>query len=338
MLSYAVEWQVTDSTGVVIGAVGASGGTLTWDGRATIQRVCRGAQFDSADWSQLNPLTDWLVPVFRTADGAATRLGMFTVAGLPEQFVSGSVTAPPEPYLTDAGLLLESASPFNLSGRSGEQLSQVLARVCDAAGVTRRVIEPVGDLIGEPVAYPVGTKFGAALAGFAELAGLLPPHFDRDGVLVLRGYPDGAAAPDVSYDSGSIIAESRVEDSDLFTAPNVWLVIGGGGTGGPVVVQREVAPDAPNSVANRGGRRIVQVLREQGVDSVAQAQRLASVQAELSRQSFRTVAFAGAPNPAHDCYSTVEVNNVRYFETGWSLPLGTGSQMRHNLSSRLELR
>jgi hypothetical protein len=337
MLSYAVEWQVADSNGVTIGVVGSSGGTLTWDGRATIQRVCRGASFDPDDWAQINPLTDWLIPVFRNADGSATRMGMLTVAGLPERYIAGTVKTPPEPYLTDGGILLGSSSPYNLSGRAGEQLDQVLARVCDAAGIMRRTIEPIGDLIGEPVAYPVGTKFGDALRGFADLAGILPPHFDRDGVLVLKRYATGDLGPEVTYSAASIINESRVEDSDLFTAPNVWLVIGGGGTGGPIVVQREVAPDAPNSVPNRGGRRIVEVYREQGIDSIAQAQRLAEVRAELSRQAFRSIEFSGAPNPTHDCYATVQVNNDLYFETGWTLPLTVGSQMRHSVSSRLEL-
>jgi hypothetical protein len=337
MLAYAIEWQVTDAAGVTIGAAGSTGGSITWDGRATIQRVCRGASFDPADWSEINPLTDWLVPVFRTSEGVATRLGMFTVAGLPERFIAGSVKTPPEPYLADAGILLGSASPYNLSGRAGEQLDQVLARVCDAAGVTRRRIDPVGDLIGEPVAYPVGTKFIDALRGFADLAGLLPPHFDRDGFLVLKSYPSGEIEPVASYSGPSIISESRIEDSDLFTAPNVWLVIGGGGTGGPIVVQQEIAPDAPNSVPNRGGRRIVQVYREQGIDSIAQAQRIAGVRAELSRQSFRSIDFSGAPNPDHDCYGVVEVNGKRYFETGWTLPLVIGREMRHSVSSRLEL-
>ena len=332
MLAYDIEWLVCESDATPIGTLRASGGNITWDGRATIQRVARGVQFDPSDWSQVNPLTDWLMPVFRTADGSRTPLG-----GLPERFIAPGITSPPEPYLADGGLLLESAAPTNLSGRAGEMLSQVLARICDAAGITRRAISPAGDLLSEPVAYPVGTRFSEALRGFADLAGFLPPHFDRDGVLVLRGPDTGDVAPDASYDGTNIISESRVEDSDLFTAPNVWIVVGAGATSAPVTVVREVSPDAPNSVQNRGGRRICEVLREQGVDTVLQAERIATARAELSRQSFRTIEFQTAPTAAHDCYSNVQVYGQTMFETGWSLPVTVGGEMRHTVVSRLEL-
>ena len=338
MLAYSIEWLVCDGDATPIGTIDASGGSVTWDGRATIQRVARGVEFDPVGWRDVNPLTDWLMPTFRTDDGTRTPLGLFTVAGLPERYLASTVTSPPEPYLTDGGLLLDSAAPLNLSGRTGEQLSQVLERICDAAGITRRSIAPAGDLLSEPVAYPVGTKFVQALAGFSTLAGFLPPFFDRDGVLTFRPPDTGDVAPDVTYDGDTIVVESRVEDSDLFTAPNVWIVVGAGGTNAPITVVAEVASDAPNSVANRGGRRIVEVLREQGVDSIAQAQRLASARAELSRTSFRTIEFAGAPNPVHDCYTTVSVYGQRMFETSWSLPLTVGSTMRHSVVSRLELR
>lgn len=337
MLSYEIEWMVCDYDAVSIGKISGSGGSVTWDGKGTIQRVVRGTSFSTEEWKNVNPLTDWLMPVFRTSDGNGVPLGLFTVAGLPERYIGAGKTLPPEPYLTDAGLLLESASPYNLSGRSGEQLDQVFARVCDAAGITRRSIDPVGDLIGEPVAYPVGTTFGAALKGFAELAGFLPPHFDRNGVLQIKSYPTADAAADVIYDSQNIVLESRVEDSDLFTAPNVWIVIGGGSKNGSVVVQRQVSSDAPHSVANRGGRKVYQVIKQQGLNSVAQAQRLALAQAELSSVSFRSIDFDSAPNPDHDCFAIVRVNSKNYFETSWSLPFSLGSAMSHKVFSRLDL-
>ena len=337
MLSYSIDWQVCDFEGRTIGLIEGSGGSITWDGKGTIQRVCRGTTFNPSDWAGFNPLTDWLMPVFRTSTGSSTRLGMFSVAGLPQRYIASDLTSPPEPYLADAGLLLESASPYNLSGRSGEELGQIFARICDAAGITRRQIDPMGDLIGEPVAYPAGSTFGAALKGFCELAGFLPPHFDRDGVLRIRAYPSVDVGPDVVYDSENILLESRVEDSDLFTAPNVWIVVGGGSKGGAVVVTREVAPSAPHSVANRGGRRVYQVIKEQGLDTVMQAQRLALAQAELSSVSFRTIDFDSVPNPQHDCFGIIEVNGQNYFETSWSLPLTVGGAMSHKVFSRLDL-
>ena len=337
MLSYSIDWVVTDADATPLGTVAASGGSLTFDGKANVKRVARGVRFDPDGWRDVNPFTDWFMPMFRTAHGERTPLGMFAVAGLPYRYVAGDVTLPPEPYLADGGLLLDTASETTIAGRVGDDVSEVVDALLDAANVTRRIVERSGVILAEPVAYPVGTTYSSALSGLCDLAGFLPPYFDRDGVLRVRNYPEGDLAPDAVYDGTSIIAESRVEDSDLFTAPNVWIVVGSGATNGSVVSVREVGGGSPNSVGARGGRRIAQVVREQGVSSRAQADRIAASLAELSSQSFRTIEFATAPNPMHDGFAVVEVNNVTMFETSWTMGLDTGNEMTHTVVSRLEL-
>ena len=70
---------------------------------------------------------------------------------------------------------------------------------------------------------------------------------------------------------------------------------------------------------------------------MAQAQRLALAQAELSSVSFRSIDFDSVPNPEHDCFTIVRVNSKNYFETSWSLPFSLGSAMSHKVFSRLDL-
>jgi len=337
MTAFAVEWAVADGSGALTGVISGGGGRLSWDGGATVQRVARGVKFETSEWAQIDKLNDWLVPFFKRSDGSAVRLGMFAIASDQEKFLASGLRAPAEPYLVDAGSFLATPSPYNLSGRVGESISDALNRICDIAGIQRRVIEPSGEVLGEPVAYPVGSTFENALNGLCVLAGFLPPHFDRDGVLRLRPLPPNDAEPTASYDATSIVFDSRVEDSDYLDAPNVFIVVGSGAQDGAVVATAEVPSNAPNSVVRRNGRRIAQVVRQQGIDNVYQAQQLAELIASTSVSSYRTINFGAVPNPDHDCFALVEVNNVVYRELSWDLELSIGGVMSHTVVSELRL-
>ena len=337
MTAFAVEWAVADGSGALTGVISGSGGRLSWDGGATVQRVARGVKFETSEWAQIDKLNDWLVPFFKRSDGSAVRLGMLAIASDQEKFLASGLRAPAEPYLVDPGSFLATPSPYNLSGRVGESISDALNRICDIAGIQRRIIEPSGEVLGEPVAYPVGSTFENALNGLCVLAGFLPPHFDRDGVLRLRPLPPNDAEPTASYDATSIVFDSRVEDSDYLDAPNVFIVVGSGAQDGAVVATAEVPSNAPNSVVRRNGRRIAQVVRQQGIDNVYQAQQLAELIASTSVSSYRTINFGAVPNPDHDCFALVEVNNVVYRELSWDLELSVGGVMSHTVVSELRL-
>jgi|LakMenE18May11ns_1017448.scaffolds.fasta_scaffold9957458_3 hypothetical protein len=337
MTAFAVEWAVADSSGALIGTILGSGGTLSWDANATIQRVVRGTQFEISDWNQLDKLNDWLVPIFRRSDGTSLRLGMFSIASDPARYLANNLRAPVEPYLVDGGSFLATPSPYNLSGRSAESVSDALERVCDAAGIERRMIEPTGEIFGEPVAYQVGTTFATALNGFCSLAGFLPPHFDRNGILQLRPLLPDDAQPAAFYDSTNILYDTRVEDSDYLDAPNVFVVVGSGATDAPIIATAEIPVNAPNSLFKRNGRRIAQIIREQGIESVAQAQRLVQLIANTAVAGYQTISFGAVPNPNHDCFDLVSVNNVIYREMSWDFDMTIGGVMSHRVASELRI-
>lgn len=332
MTVFAVNWQVCDRDGNTIGTLTGQEGTISWDGRSTVQRIARDVRFPRADWEQVNTLTDLLAAVAVDEQGNTTRLGLFFVLDDPARVLSGDLLAPPSPLLVDGGVLLDTESPFTLSARVGETLGEAIAKVCDAAGVTRRMIDPAGDLVGEPIAWPVGTRYSEALSSLCQLAGFLPPHFDRDGVLILRAPAPPDAAPDVTYTAATIIARSRVVSDDLLTAPNTFVVIGAGATGGPVVAVAEVDPGLPHSVANRN-RRVVRTVREQGVDTVDQAERLAALVALTASQQATTVTFSTIPTAEHDCFTLVEIDGVLHQEVSWSLALDSTLPMNHEVAT-----
>jgi hypothetical protein len=335
--AYAVQWQVIDVNDRPIGVLNGSGGNIAWDGKATVQRICRGVSFPLHEWEDINPLTDWLRPVMRLADGTERPLGVFGVAGDPQRYLAKDLRAAPQPYLMDSGLLLNTPSPFNLSGKVSDKLRDVMVNVIESAGITKYKVDTASEILNEPVAYPVGTLFSVALAGFARLAGFYPPHFDRHGVLQMKAFPTGELIPDASYDSSTIVVQSRLEDSDLFTAPNTFIVVGSGATDGPVVAVAEIPSGAPNSVANRNGRRITSVITEQGISTFAQAERIAKLTAATSIETNRSITFGTVPNYDHDCYSAVQVNDIVYRELSWDLPLSPTGPMSHEVNSSVEV-
>lgn len=329
---WSVVWDVLDESGSATGRLSSSGGSLTWDGGARIQRVVRGAQFDATEWQAINPFRDRLQLLWVEDNGDTTPLGVFHVAQSPRKYIDENLFANPEPYLVDGGFFLDQPSIQGLSGRLGERLSDIMARLCDQAGVTSRVISPCGEFCGEPILAPAGTSYSQSLSGIARLANFLPPHFDRNGVLRLVPPPPLTSAPAAVYGPSNVVRESRLADDNLLDAPNVFVVIGSGASESEIVAEVEVPSSAPHSVANRGGRRVVSVRSEQGIDSFAQAERIASQMALVQVSDFETVSFDTLPNPLHDCYNIVELHGENYRETGWTLPLrADGSTMNHNV-------
>lgn len=333
-----VSWQVVNADLTVVGSISGQGGVVSFDGRATVQRNVNGAQFDRNDWNQLNLFTDFLRPVLTDKSGMQRPVGAFAVSNAPERYVSRNVKQVAQPQLADLGFLLLSESPRTLGGRRGALLSDVLAEVCDQAGVGPRLIDGSTETIGEPVAYPPGTKFIDALRGFAALGAYLPPYFDNVGRLRLRRLPTDSSETDVTYTSADIIRNSRVENTDSFAAPNTFVVVGGGATTTRVLAVAEVAADSVGSVAQRDGRQVVKVIKEQGVSTVAQAETIARVAAETADNRFVETVFDTVPNGRHDGYSVVVVNGVQSLEVGWSLPLDGTSAMTHTVSSLLGFR
>jgi hypothetical protein len=323
-----VRWRVADRDGNYIGEVLGSGGTITWNGTARVQRTCSGVRFDNAGWNDVNPFTDWLLPVI-VDDGVDRPLGLFTVLDDTRRFIGPENQSLPSPYLADGAVLLDQPSLFTLAGRLGEQLSSVAERFLDAAGVTRRVVVPTGDTVGEPVAVPAGNTYLDGLLGIALLAGFLPPYFDAHGVLRFEPPRPITDAAVVEHDGATIVAESRVVSDDLLDAPNTFLVVGGGATNAPVLAVAEVSPSAPNSIINRGGRRVTKVIREQGIVNATQAEQIARTIAATDPRSYGQVSFTTPPDWRHDSYTLVNVYGETYRETQWSLDLSPNGLMTH---------
>lgn len=316
-----VRWEVTDGEGVTIGNIRGSGGAILFDSAARIKRVVRGVRFHPDDWQDINPFADWFRPVVTGSDGVARPMGWFTATSVPLRWRNIGDHEPVEPYLMDAGFFLYQDSPEPLTAMAGDRLSRVLERAARDAGITRVVNQACGERCGQAMVVPPGSSPGVFMEGVALLAGFAPPWFDRYGVLRLGPRPELSGTPDAVYQATDVVRFSRVTNQNLLEAPNVFVVQGSDATFEAVRGVAEVPGSAPNSVANRGGRRVVRVVQEQGLLSSSQAQRVANSLAATSVEQYETVSFRSLVDTNHDGFGVVVYDGVPYRERFWSLEL-----------------
>lgn len=326
-----IRWEVADGDGNAIGEIVGSGGEITFDSAARVKRVCRGVTFPVAEWAEVNPFQDWLRPVVTAQDGVPRPMGLFTPVDLSLLWRTTDLYEPVQPYLVDAGWYLNQESPEPLSPLPGERFSRFLARVAEEAGVTRLAVAEGGERADAAMAQSPGGLYATMMESVSSLAGFAPPWFDRNGVLQLGPVPGLDGVPAAVYGSENVIKLTRVTNQNLLDAPNVYVVRGANASGEPVEAVAEVPALFPHSVRNRGGRRVVKILSEQGLSSTLQAQRLASAAAAASVETFETVEFSSLPNTAHDGFSLVQLYDVPYREIGWTLRLNFDGVMSHRL-------
>ena len=323
-----VVWQVIDKDGVVTGEADAEGGSISVSTNSAASRTANGVTFPPGSLADVNPLTDRLAPYWTLQDGTGYPLGVFYFATNPVAYADGGEWYTPN--LMDGSLLLQEPTAESYSIRSNALVQGQMAAAVEAAGVTDYTVDETDARTLDPLAFPPGTTWHEVIHGLCELAGFLPPYFDNTGRLVLRATPDlNNASPDLTYDGRRIVAGTRIATDAVLGAPNRHLVIATGATETEIAAEAFVPASAPNSPEN-GARVITEVHRVQGIETTAQAQRMAQSYATQA-PDLRELTFTGPPDPRHDVWTLVEVNGVLWVERAWSLTLDPGGPHTHSL-------
>lgn len=328
-----VEYEVTDIRGVTLGTLRGAGGTLSVNTTGTRVRTLSGVRFRSDDIAALNPFTDWVRPTWVVAEpgGVTARwpLGLLTFVSDPVQHFSGTTIH--QASLHDGSALLDTPMLWSESGGVGTRVSDLARRLIDAAGVPNYSISPSDAVFIDPVGQTSGSStYRAMLVLCCQVAGWLPPFFDRYGQLRLEPPPVLDRDADVTYTSARVINGSRVVDPNLLSAPNCHRVTSTGALGVPITAIAFVDPAAPHSRENIG-RVIVSEHALQGIPSQQQAEEMARAFAAADPATFETVQFAGPADPRHDVFSVVRLNGVNYLESAWSLPMTHDAQHTHTV-------
>lgn len=326
-----VRYDLINLAGQVIGQLHPEQGraSIQVNTEATVIRTLSGLVVSADEYADVNPYKDRVAPKWVLSDNTEWPLGVFHFTGDPVQEERVRLTTLQDPgYLLDQGCTV---SAFGVA--QGGSIENAMRRVVSRARIRDFVLEETNARAREPIAWPPGTRWIEILDKLCTLAGYYPPHFNNTGTLRLRAAVEPATAPvDISHsDEGRIVAGSRVTNANLLDAPNAHIVISSGASETEVTGVAYVDPTLPWSKENRNGLVIAEVHREQGIETTAQARRMAKRYASTSAADAQEITFSTAPDPRHDVFTIVQYGAQRFLEVGWSLRLQPGGEHTHRI-------
>jgi hypothetical protein len=332
-----IRFDLLDSIGSVIGIVHPDADrTPAIDVRtdATLKRVLRNLWVTPSEAIDIDLAADRVRPIWVFSDGSEWPLGTFIFADASTAWQSWG--KPLTGSLVDHLLVLNQPSDVSVvSYPSGTNIADALEAEWRRSGLAEYRVEPCGTFLADALSWPIETKQLTRMIDLSKLGGFLDPYVDNYGVGQSRAVPAlTAETTDLVYDDnrdvGRVYADTTVESEDLLRAPNRFMVVSTSGSAAPVVAFADVPASAPQSWARRGFR-VVEVIRVNGVASVADAQVIADAAVASSGHTFRYAEFDSAPDPRHDVYDIVRWMGENFLELGWSLPLAEGSSHHHRL-------
>lgn len=336
-------FDVTDgSTGVALGTVtplADSPPSLEHDAESTISRRLTGLTLGVADSAAINPLSDRIAVTMVLGDRQRTQfpLGRYMFAdAVRARHSQGTITPATlfdEMFIVDQAL----EQGFNANGQAADI---AILRLLDGLPIGEIYLDAATQ--SSTLSWGAGSSRGTALTELATVGGLFKPYFNHLNQLRgIRAFEPGDRPADIDLDAPPRVwRDSIAESDDLLSAPNRYIVVSNN-TGGqfstdgeelpapdPVVGVYDVPSTAPHSISQRGFV-LPKVLDRQVITSTA-----AAVYARTygrQRDVFQRVELSTAPDPRHDGWQVVKWDDRLWLETGWSMVLAAGGEMRHKL-------
>lgn len=347
----SMEWVVSDGDGNAIGDLMLSTNDtprITNDTTRSIRRNVTGLtvlprpMLDTSTTrvyaDDINPLTMRVSPYWRFGDGTQYQQGVYLWGDDSTEIWSSG--RPRVGMLTDLCTLLDQPLERSVGYSAGTSVNDAIADLLsldtsgDVSSQDMSGISQTDAVIGVAVGWVPGRDtMLTALDALCKIAGFLPPYYSNSGRLICRETPNlSTATPDFVYgaNAGGVIPGSPVMSSDLLTAPNRYLAVGGN-PGAELVGTFDVPDSAPNSFVNTG-RRIIKSQPVQGVTTQAQADQAAASLYVTDISSYTWLSFqTSRVNPLHDTWNVVRFDGVNYREVGWTIDARPGGDMAHQL-------
>lgn len=291
------------------------------------------------DAGTLNAYTERVRPMMVLPTGSAYPLGVFLIA--TDDAVRQSWGIEPTVTGVDQCALVETPTTKTTIVEAGASIRVAIERQLRAALVPKFVVEDaVSGTVGSTLVWPGGqTTLLQIVNDLAALAGAYSLYFDNSGVGRVAKIPsvDAEVSPLVyETDETSRIFDGGIATSNsALNAPNRYIVVDTSNPDEPIVGYYDVPAIAPNSIASTG-RVVAVVIDEQGLADVAAARERARRAALVDDTIYEWVSISTPPDPRHDTYNVVSIDGVRYREQGWTMRLGDGEEMTHELRRTYE--
>lgn len=281
---------------------------------------------------EVNPLRQLVMPWWVYSTGDEFPLGLFGWGSDAAEVWSWG-----EPrHATLADLMSELDQPLDraVGYAAGTSVYDALVDCCDQENIpaSDRNIEACDCILSVAVGGAPGrdTRL-SVMETLCRLAGFFPPYRDNRGVLTCRSAPDLAtAAADFAYGPGTVVREgSPLLSSDILTAPNRYVVIGGNPSA-ELVGTFDIPDAAPNSFVNRG-KLVRKTIDLQGIETQAQADTAAAAAYAADSSTYSWLSFETPVDPRQDTFDILSFVDVNYRQLRWAIECKVGGIMQHDV-------
>lgn len=309
---------------------------IKFSASAEIKRSFSGEIVPDADFDLLR---DELQPMI-FSDGAWNSLGIFRPT-TPK--LSGSATG--ERLRIDAydrsWLLQTSRIETRLHLAAGLNYITAIEQQLAASGIGLVIKTPTTSTLScDREDWEPGTSRLTIVNTLLQEIGYRDIWFDGDGMAHLEPYAAPTAARiSRRYSSRDVlrapIAPDYQSESDIFSAPNVFIVVCANADNAETLVATAVN-DSPISSKStfRRGMRICQQVKVNQIADQAALQAYADRLVSESQLSTQTITFSTLPEPGHGSGDVIAIDHPTiggvYEETAWSLTMRSGELMSHS--------
>lgn len=306
---------------------------------AAFADIKRTARFKIKDDNSIDWLNDRIQPFFMLKiknDWLEWPLGVFLLSS-PVKQDDIIVTRQIEAYDLSQ-ILIDDKFFERFTISEGTSYIEAVNYILNSAGINKINIQYTEKVLPSTREFEIGiTKLSAInkLLGEINYNQLI---VDEYGYFISNPYKSPSVRPsEYTYkdDSISVLASGMIEELDLFSVPNAWIVVVSNPELPPLVsTYVNENPDMITSTVSRG--RTIVDYRE--IDNIADQEALDAYVKRIAynaSQIYGYVEFETAIMPMHSYsdvltleYSKLDISS-KYSETNWTLPLQAGAMMQH---------
>lgn len=292
---------------------------------------------------RLNSKVNWLTDSIRPEiiiDGIPHSLGLFLPATVRFEHTDTQELVAVEAY-DRCWQVMDNYTDSLLYFTAGTNYLEPVKLLLAAAGIAIVAETPTAaTLATDRQDWPVGTSYIDIINQLLTEINYHELWFNADGAAVLEPVTTPTAQNiDHTFDTNNVkclILPNRSRQTDIYTAPNVFIVIcSNADNDAPMVARSEnTNPQSPLSIARRG-RPIATVIQVDNIADQAELQAYADTLRNNSMFSGETIAMKTGLLPGFGVYDVVGLINDDVMdvciETAWQMKLEVGGEMSHTL-------
>lgn len=330
---------------IKIGELTSMGGTLGLNSLAQIKRK-GNFEFKENELNDVDWLNDKVQPVFILNNKYEFPLGIFMISSPTRSSRKRSVYRSVECFDTSM-VLMEDKFDTRYRILSGTNYITAITQIINSAGIIKINIPYIDANIKTDKEFEIGTSKLDAVNSLLQEINYTSLWVDELGNFTANPYvlPNNRMVEYIyKNDEMSVIKpDASIEEIDLFSVPNKWVVVATNPETDPLVSRyTNDNGTSPTSTINR--RRTIVDYRQ--VDDIASQSILDEYVRRIAYEAsnvYGKFIFETAIMPHHsymDClyceYTSLGINS-KYIETSWEMELKAGGAMRHNARRVIQL-